>query len=459
MTDTLTVIEPATEAVLEEVPAASAEDVDAAVASARAAHPAWRALAPGERAERLRALAAGVEAARETLARLEARNAGKPISDARAEMGMVAETFRYYAAQPERPFGETIPVAGGQAWTMREPLGVVGLIVPWNFPLAIAAWKLGPALAAGNTVVLKPAELTPLTALALAQIAAPILGEGVFNVVPGLGPVAGARLVEHPDVAKIAFTGSTRVGAEIAARAAASIKRVTLELGGKSANIIFADADLEAAAAAAPMAVFANTGQDCCARSRILVQRSILDRFLGLLEAQVTRVRVGDPLSERTEVGPLISASQRQRVQGFLDASVEVVFRGSAPAGPGFWFPPTVIYPAPATSRVVQEEIFGPVAVILPFEDEAEAVALANATIYGLSGSIWTENGARALRVAREVQSGVLSINSNSSVRVSTPFGGFKQSGYGRELGPHATDAYSEVKTIFYATPPVRPSA
>jgi acyl-CoA reductase-like NAD-dependent aldehyde dehydrogenase len=442
VSDTLTVIEPATEAVLEEISAASADDVDAAVAAAVAAYPTWRALDPGERAARLFALADAVDSARESLARLEARNAGKPIGDARGEMGMVAETFRYYAALPERLFGDTIPVAGGQAWTVREPLGVVGLIVPWNFPLTIAAWKLGPALAAGNTVVLKPAELTPLTALAFAALAAPILGAGVVNVVAGLGPVAGARLVEHPDVAKIAFTGSTRVGAQIAAAAAASIKRVTLELGGKSANLIFA-----------------NAGQDCCARSRILVQRSVLDRFMSLLEGHVTAVRVGDPLSEQTQVGPLISATQRQRVRDFIDNEVDVAFRAPAPTGPGFWFPPTVIYPASARSRVAQEEIFGPVATILPFEDEAEAVALANGTVYGLSGSIWTENGARALRVARALQSGVLSINSNSSVRVSTPFGGVKQSGYGRELGPHATDAYTEVKTIFYATPPVGPIA
>jgi acyl-CoA reductase-like NAD-dependent aldehyde dehydrogenase len=453
------VLEPATEAVLEEVPAAAAGDVDAAVAAASAALPAWRALAPAARAERLRALADAVEAHAEVLAQLEARNAGKPISDARGEMGAVVEVFRYYAAAPERPAGETIPVVGGQAWTVREPLGVVGLIVPWNFPLLIAAWKLGPALAAGNTVVLKPAELTPLTAVAFAQLAAPILGPGVVNVVPGLGPVAGARLVEHPDVAKLAFTGSTRVGREIAAGAAALVKRVTLELGGKSANVIFADADLEAAAAAAPMAVFANTGQDCCARSRILVQRSVLDRFLGLLEPHVTAIRVGDPLSESTQVGPLISAAQRERVRSFLDDDSAVAFRAPAPDGPGFWFAPTVLFPVSSSARVATEEIFGPVTAVIPFEDEAEAVALANATIYGLSGSIWTENGARALRVARAVQTGVLSINSNSSVRVSTPFGGFKQSGYGRELGPHATDAYTEVKTIFFATPDAPPAA
>jgi acyl-CoA reductase-like NAD-dependent aldehyde dehydrogenase len=423
MSDTLLVLEPATEAVLEEIPAASAADVDAAVARARASLPAWRSLAPGARAERLRALADALAAEQATLAQLEARNAGKPISDARDEIDMVVETFRYYAALPERLFGETIPVEGGQAWTVREALGVVGLIVPWNFPLCIAAWKLAPALAAGNTVVLKPAELTPLSAKAFEQIAAPILGPGVVNVVAGLGPVAGARLVEHPDVAKIAFTGSTRVGRLIAASAAATVKRVTLELGGKSANMIFADADLEAAAAAAPMAVFANAGQDCCARSRILVQRSALDRFMSLLEPHVRAVSVGDPLAESTQVGPLISAAQRARVETFVDTDVEVAFSADAPSGAGFWFPPTV-------------------------------VALANATIYGLSGSIWTENGARALRVARAVDAGVLSINSNRSVRVSTPFGGFKQSGYGRELGPHATDAYTEVKSIFFATPP-----
>jgi acyl-CoA reductase-like NAD-dependent aldehyde dehydrogenase len=454
VSESLVVIEPATEAVLEVIAAASAADVDGAVAAARASYPSWRALAPAARAERLRALADALEGDLEALARLEARNVGKPIGDARGEMGLVVETFRYYAALPERLFGETIPVAGGQAWTVREPLGVVGLIVPWNFPLAIAAWKLAPALAAGNTVVLKPAELTPLTALRFAQIAAAILGAGVVNVVAGLGPVAGARLVEHPDVAKIAFTGSTRVGREIAASAARTIKRVTLELGGKSANIVFADADLEAAAAAAPMAVFANAGQDCCARSRILVQRTALERFMSLLEEHVSAVVVGDPLSEATEVGPLISAAQRDRVAAFMDGSAEVAFRADTPEGPGFWFPPTVLFPVAPGARVASEEIFGPITAVIPFEDEAEAIALANSTIYGLSGSIWTENGARALRVARAVESGVLSINSNRSVRVSTPFGGFKQSGYGRELGPHATDAYTEVKSIFYATPP-----
>jgi betaine-aldehyde dehydrogenase len=394
-----------------------------------------------------------LEEAHEELAVLEARNAGKPIGDARGEMQMVVDTFRYYAGAPERLLGDTIPVDGGQAWTVREPLGVVGLITPWNFPLTIAAWKLGPALAAGNTVVLKPAELTPLTALRFEQLVLEAgLPEGVVNVVVGPGSTCGQRLVEHPDVAKIAFTGSTEVGRAIAAGAAQTIKRVTLELGGKSANLVFADADLERAAAAAPGAVFGNAGQDCCARSRILVERSALDAFMEALEEHVEALRVGDPLDEATEMGPLISAGQRDAVASFVPDDAPVAIRGSAPDGPGYWFAPTVLCPVGREDRAVAEEIFGPVAVVLPFRDEAEAVALANDTIYGLSGSIWTRDGAKALRVARAVETGVLSINSNTSVRVSTPFGGFKQSGYGRELGPHALDAYSEVKSIYYAT-------
>ena len=450
---TLTILEPATEAVLEEIPRADIADVDSAVARAKAAYPAWRALAPGRRAELLHRLANRLEEAREELAVLEARNAGKPIGDARGEMGMVAATFRYYAGAPERLLGDTIPVEGGQAFTLREPLGVVGLIVPWNFPLTIAAWKLGPALAAGNTVVLKPAELTPLTALRFAQLALEAgLPEGVVNVVVGPGRTCGARLVEHPDVAKIAFTGSTEVGRSIAAGAAATIKRVTLELGGKSPNIVFADADLEAAAASAPGAVFGNAGQDCCARSRILVQRPALQRFMDLLGDVVRGIRVGDPLAESTEMGPLISAGQRESVASFLDGEAPVAVRGQAPDGPGFWFAPTVLCPVDPAARAAREEIFGPVACVIPFDDEADAVRLANDTIYGLSGSIWSRDGARALRVARAMEAGVLSINSNTSVRVATPFGGFKQSGYGRELGPHALDAYTEVKSIFYST-------
>ena len=453
MSETLVVVEPATEAVLEQVPRADERDVDAAVATARRAFPAWRALAPGDRAERLRALADAITAHGEELARLEARNAGKPIGDARGEMGMVAATFRYYAGAPERLLGDTIPVAGGQAFTFPEPLGVVGLIVPWNFPLTIASWKLGPALAAGNTVVLKPAELTPLTAIRFAEIAREAgIPDGVVNVVVGPGRTCGRRLIEHPDVAKIAFTGSTEVGRSIAAAAAATIKRVTLELGGKSPNLVFADADLEAAAAAAPMAVFGNAGQDCCARSRILVEASVLDEFMGLLETAVKAIKVGDPLDPATEMGPLISAGQRETVSSFVDSDAPVAIRGSAPEGPGFWFPPTVLCPVDPEARAAREEIFGPVATVTPFTDEEEAVRLANDTIYGLSGSIWTRDGARALRVARAIDTGVLSINSNTSVRVSTPFGGFKQSGYGRELGPHALDAYPEVTSIYYAT-------
>jgi betaine-aldehyde dehydrogenase len=423
------------------------------VARAKAAYPAWRALEPRDRARVLRRVADAVADHREELARIEARDAGKPIGDARGEMDMVAETLGYYAAAPERLLGDSIPVSGGQAWTVREPLGVVGLIVPWNFPLVIAGWKLGPALAAGNTVVLKPAELTPLSALRFEQIAVEAgLPEGVVNVVVGPGSVCGQRLVEHPDVAKIAFTGSTEVGRSIAAGAAATIKRVTLELGGKSPNIVFADADLEAAAAAAPSAVFGNAGQDCCARSRILVQTGALDEFMSHLERAVTAIRVGDPLDERTEMGPLISAGQRESVASYLNDGETVAFRGDAPDGPGFWFAPTVLCPVKPEARAAVEEIFGPVAVVIPFEDEEEAIRLANDTIYGLSGSIWSRDGARALRVARAIEAGVLSINSNTSVRVATPFGGFKQSGYGRELGPHALDAYTEVKSIYYAT-------
>ena len=450
---TLTVLEPATEEVLAEIPRAGAEEADEAVARAKAAFPAWRAVAPADRARMLYRLADALEAAREDLAVLEARNAGKPIGDARGEMGMVVDTFRYYAGAPERVLGDTIPVSGGVAMTFREPLGVVALITPWNFPLTIASWKLAPALAAGNTVVLKPAELTPLTALEFSRIALEAgLPEGVVNVVVGPGRECGTRLVEHPDVAKVAFTGSTEVGRSIAATAARTIKRVTLELGGKSANVVFADADLEAAAAAAGPAVFGNAGQDCCARSRILVERPALDAFMESLEEHVEAIRVGDPLDEATEMGPLISAGQRETVGSFVPDGAPVAIRGSAPDGPGYWFPPTVLCPVARDDRAVVEEIFGPVAVVVPFRDEAEAVALANDTIYGLSGSVWTRDGAKALRVARAIETGVLSINSNTSVRVSTPFGGFKQSGYGRELGPHALDAYTEPKTVYYAT-------
>ncbi len=447
------VVEPATAQVMAEIPRAGVEETDAAVAAARGAFPAWRAVAPADRATLMRRLADAIESELEDLAKLEARNAGKPIGDARGEMGMVVECFRYYAGAPERLLGHTIPVAGGVDMTFREPLGVVGLITPWNFPLVIASWKVAPALAAGNTVVLKPAELTPLTSLQLERIAVEAgLPEGVLNVVAGPGSVCGSRLVEHPDVAKVAFTGSTEVGRGIAAGAAQTIKRVTLELGGKSANVIFADADIEAAAAAAPSAVFGNAGQDCCARSRILVERSAVDDFLAAMERSVTAMVVGDPLDEKTEMGPLISADQLETVGSYVPDDAPVAIRGSAPDGPGFWFAPTVLSPVSNSDRAATEEIFGPVACVIPFADEAEAAAIANDTIYGLSGSVWTRDGAKALRMARAMETGVISINSNSSVRVTTPFGGFKQSGVGRELGPDALDHYTDVKNVYYRT-------
>jgi acyl-CoA reductase-like NAD-dependent aldehyde dehydrogenase len=446
----LTVVNPATEEMIAELEPAGIDEVDEAVARARAAFPAWRAVGVGDRARLLRRLASLVEEHAEELARIESENVGKPIAGARAEIAMVASVFHFYAGAVDKHHGETIPVDGGVDLTFREPLGVCGLIVPWNFPLNIASWKLGPALACGNTVVLKPAELTPLSALRLAELVLEAgIPEGVVNVVAGPGRVVGQRLVEHPDVAKIAFTGSTEVGASVMRGAAETVKRVTLELGGKSANVVFADADLERAAAAAPYAVFDNAGQDCCARSRILVERSAWDRFVELLVDSTSRVRVGDPADDATEMGPLISAQHRETVSSYADGNV--VFRGNVPDGPGFWFPCTLVE-ATNADRVAREEVFGPVAALIPFEDEAEAIRLANDTPYGLSGSIWTRDGARALRVARGIDSGVLSVNSNSSVRVATPFGGFKQSGFGRELGMHALESYSEVKNVFVST-------
>jgi acyl-CoA reductase-like NAD-dependent aldehyde dehydrogenase len=447
------VFEPATEQVLAELPRASAADADAAIARAKEAFPAWRAVTPGERAKLLRRLARTIEDSLDELATLEARNVGKPISDARGEVGMVVDVFDYYAGAPERLLGNTIPVAGGVDITFREPLGVVGLITPWNFPLPIATWKIAPALAAGNTIVLKPAELTPLTAMELEKLVLEAgIPEDVLNVVNGPGRVVGERIVEHPDVAKVAFTGSTEIGRRVSELASQSIKRVTLELGGKSANIVFADADLEQAAASAPLAVFGNAGQDCCARSRILVEKSAVDPFLEALERSVSSLRVGDPLDEETQMGPLISSDQRDKVASYLDDGAPVAFRGSAPDGPGYWFPPTVLSPVSNDDRVAREEIFGPVAAVIPFEGEDEALRIANDTIYGLSGSIWTRDGAKALRVARGLETGTISINSNTSVRVTTPFGGFKQSGVGRELGPNALDYYTELKNVYLAT-------
>ena len=445
-----TVVNPATAQPIAELQQAGRDETDAAVARAKEAFPAWRAVSPADRGRLLRRLATLVEEHAEELAQIESRNVGKPISGARGEVGMVAAVFHFYAGAVDKHHGETIPVAGGVDMTFREPLGVVASIVPWNFPLNIASWKIGPALATGNTVVLKPAELTPLSALRLAELALDAgIPDGVLNVVVGPGRVVGHRLIEHPDVAKVGFTGSTEVGRTVMEGAAATIKRVTLELGGKSANVIFADADLEHAAASAPGAVFDNAGQDCCARSRILVERSVYDRFVELLVEATRRVRVGDPAAEKTEMGPLISAGHREAVASFVDR--EPLFRGTTPDGPGFWYPCTLVE-ASNDERIAREEVFGPVAAVIAFDDEADAIRIANDTPYGLSGSIWTRDGARALRVARALETGVLSINSNSSVRVSTPFGGFKQSGFGRELGMHALDGYSEVKNVFFST-------
>ena len=447
---TLTVLNPATEEPIAELEQAGVEEADEAVARAREAFPAWRAVAPADRARLLRRLATLVEENAEELARIESRNVGKPISGARGEVGMVAQVFHFYAGAVDKHHGETIPAAGGEAMTFREPLGVVGLIVPWNFPLNIASWKLGPALACGNTVVLKPAELTPLSALRLSELVLDAgVPEGVVNVLVGKGSVVGQRLIEHPDVAKIGFTGSTEVGKVVMQGAAGTIKRVTLELGGKSANVIFGDADLEKAATSAPYAVFDNAGQDCCARSRVLVEKSVYDEFLERFVEATRGVQVGNPADESTEMGPLVSAAHRETVASFVEG--EPLFRGDAPGGAGYWFPCTIVE-ARNDDRVAQEEVFGPVAAVIPFEDEADAIRIANDTPYGLSGSIWTRDGGRALRVARAVDAGVLSINANTSVRVQTPFGGFKQSGFGRELGMHALAGYSEVKSVFIST-------
>ena len=450
------VINPATEALVQRITQADLERTDEAIGRADAAGASWRAVAPVDRGRLLRRFSKVVDSHLEELAQLEVNNSGHTIGNARWEAGNVRDVLSYYSAAPERLFGRQIPVAGGLDVTFKEPLGTVGIIVPWNFPMPIAGWGFAPALAAGNTVVLKPAELTPLTAIRLGELALEAgIPEGVFTVIAGKGSVVGERFVTHPAVRKICFTGSTAVGQRIMRGAADQVKRITLELGGKSANVIFDDADLDAAAAAAPMSFLDNAGQDCCARSRILVQRNVFDRFMTFFEQAVKSVVVGDPSQGNTQMGPLISSGQRETVRSYVENStepVDVAFRGGSPGGDGFWYPATVVLARSTSERVWREEVFGPVVAVLPFEDEADAIAKANDTEYGLSGSIWTRDVGRALRVSRGVQAGNLSVNSHSSVRYSTPFGGFKQSGIGRELGPDALDAFTDVKNVFIST-------
>jgi acyl-CoA reductase-like NAD-dependent aldehyde dehydrogenase len=423
---------------------------DEAINKAVKAQEKWAALAPSDRATLLRRFALAVDADNENLAQLEVRNSGHPIDQARYEANNVRDVLHYYAGAPERLIGKQIPVAGGIAVTFHEPIGVVGMITPWNYPMPIAGWGMAPALAAGNAVVLKPAEWTPLTSIRLAELALEAgLPENLFQVLNGKGTVVGDRLVTNEKVGKIVFTGSTAVGKHIMRGAADQIKRVTLELGGKSANIIFEDADIEKAARSAPYAVFENAGQDCCARSRILVQKSVFEKFMEALEPVVKAVKVGDPSLSGTEVGPLVSKQHRENVSSFLEGA-DVAFRGSAPTGKGFWFAPTVVLAKSPTDKCMAEEIFGPVVTVYPFETEQDAIELANGTEYGLSGSIWTRDLGRGIRVSREVQSGNLSVNSHSSLRYHTPFGGMKQSGMGRELGPDAPLHFTEEKVVFF---------
>jgi acyl-CoA reductase-like NAD-dependent aldehyde dehydrogenase len=453
MTSSYQVVSPADERIVTTVELTDAEATDQAIARAGAAFRVWRGVAPADRARLMRRFAEAVDGDLERLAALEVANSGHPVASARWEAGNVRDVIAYYSAAPERLIGQQIPVADGLDVTFHEPLGVVGVIVPWNFPMPIASWGFAPALAAGNTVVLKPAEVTPMTAIRLGELALEAgIPPGVFQILPGKGSVVGQRFVDSPEVAKVVFTGSTEVGRQVMAGCAERVKPVTLELGGKSANIIFADCDLEVAAATAPYAVFDNAGQDCCARSRILIERAVYDEFMARFETAVQGVIVADPQDEKTEMGPLITAAHRATVASYVPDDSIVAFRGSAPEGPGFWYPPTVLAPTDPQDRVLREEIFGPVVAVVPFDDEADAIRIANDTEFGLSGSIWTRDVGRAIRVSRAVEAGNLSVNSHSSVRYWTPFGGFKSSGLGRELGPDAPLAFTETKNVFISS-------
>jgi acyl-CoA reductase-like NAD-dependent aldehyde dehydrogenase len=445
------VLDPCTATEIRSVPLATAHDVDEAVSKAQRALPMWSAVTTQDRARLLRRFANLVAEHGEELAQLESLNCGKPIDGARWEAAAAAEALQFFAGAVERHHGTTLPWNNGLNITINEPIGVVGAITPWNFPMLIAAWKIGPALACGNTMLLKPSELTPLTAMRMGELALEAgLPEGVLNVIVGTGGEAGQRMLEHPGIGKIGFTGSTAVGKHIMRTAADTLKRVTLELGGKSANIVFADADLEAAAAGIPGSIFDNSGQDCCARSRILVEKSVHDRFVEMVVEVTKGVKVGTPNEHGVVMGPLISSAHQAKVASF-EGEGEVAFVGQIPSGPGFWYPPTVVTGVDRRSRIAQEEVFGPVVAVLAFSDETDAAALANDTVYGLSGSIWTRDGSKALRMARAVQSGTLSVNSNSSVRYVAPFGGFKQSGVGRDLSDQALGHWSETKTVFIA--------
>ncbi|SHE29517.1 Acyl-CoA reductase [Ferrithrix thermotolerans DSM 19514] len=444
------VVSPVTEEVIAEVEALDELATSQAIEKAHEGFLYWRALPPGKRAELLRRFAGKVEQNIEELALLEVRNSGHTIGNARWEANNVKDVLHYYAGAVERLTGLQIPVPGGVDMTFKEPVGVVGVIVPWNFPMPIAGWGFAPALAAGCSVVLKPAEITPLTAMKIAELAYEAgVPEHVFQVLTGSGRVVGETIVTHPLVKKVVFTGSTEVGVRIQTLAAPQIKPVTLELGGKSANIVFEDCDLEKAASSAPYSVFDNAGQDCCARSRLLVQDSVFDEFMDIFEKAVKAVKVEDPFLDTSEMGPLISLSHRERVDSYVKES-DVLFRGSCPTGKGYWYPPTVL--RTDDPKVLKEEIFGPVVAVQTFRSEEEAIALANDSEYGLSGSIWTSNLGRGLRVSQAVESGNLSVNSHSSVRYWTPFGGYKRSGLGRELGPNATDAFCEIKNVFIST-------